>query len=388
MNLFPPPAKPSLSHMPLIDVLRLIRTMNIGTMTFFKLIERYGTAAKVLGKLPDLSIKGGRKQALIPYPKSKAETEIEKVEAFGARMIVYGAADYPKLLQTIDDPPPVITILGHAHLWEGNQLIAMVGARNASANGCAFAGKLARDLGEHEKVIVSGLARGIDSFAHKNAMEFGTIAVVAGGIDHIYPPENKSLFEEMKERGAVISEQPFGQVPFHSSFPSRNRIIAGMTLGTVVVEAAMKSGSLITARNAMEYNREVFAVPGSPMDPRAKGCNQLIRDGATMVENVHDILNQLQHIPAAKLSETPPTNYQLPFMEPEASELDAARVQMLEKLGLNPVGVDELLAQCHVSPGVGLTILLELEVAGRLIRTPGNQVSLRESAMQDEWESR
>ncbi len=384
INLFTA-SKPSLAHMPVLDILRLIRSTNVGAVTFFQLIERYGTAAKALEQLPELSARGGRKQPLVPYPKSQAETEIEKVATHGARMVAYGSADYPRLLMTIDDPPPLLTIMGHAHWWSGNQLVAMVGARNASANGCNFAGTLARELGEHGLVVVSGLARGIDTFAHKGALKSGTVAVVAGGIDQIYPPENKQLFAEIAERGAIISEQPFGQAPFHSSFPSRNRIIAGMTLGTVVVEAALKSGSLITARNALDYHREVFAVPGSPMDPRAKGCNQLIRDGATMVESAHDVINQLHHIPAATLNETSTVTYTPQIIEPNEAELHVARASIIEKLGINPVSVDELLSQCHVSLGVALTIMLELELAGRLTRHPGNQVSLRQEAMQEEW---
>jgi DNA processing protein len=384
LNLFPT-QKPSLAHMPLVDVLRLIRSTNVGAITFFRLIERYGTAAKALEKLPELSARGGSRQPLVPYSKSKAETEIERMEMFGARMVTFGASDYPALLMGIDDPPPLLTIMGHAHLWSSNQLVAMVGARNASANGCNFAGTLARELGEQGLVVVSGLARGIDTFAHKGALKSGTVAVVAGGIDQIYPPENKQLFAELAERGAIISEQPFGQAPFHSSFPSRNRIIAGMTLGTVVVEAALKSGSLITARNALDYHREVFAVPGSPMDPRAKGCNQLIRDGATMVESVNDIINQLQHITPATLNESKTSVYQTQIVEPDEAELHVARKALIEKLGINPVSVDELLSQCHVSLGVALTIMLELELAGRLTRHPGNQVSLRQEAIQEEW---
>lgn len=375
MNLFTH-SKPSLASMPLLDVLRLIRTNNVGTVTFYRLIERFGTASKALERLPELAQRGGAKQPLQAYPKVKAETELEKVEAYGAKMVVYGAPDYPKLMMTMDDPPPILTILGDANLWRSNQLVAMVGARNASANGCAFAGRLARELGEQGYKIVSGLARGIDTFAHQKSLDTGTIAVVAGGIDHLYPPENKQLFAELRERGAIISEQPFGQVPFHTSFPSRNRIIAGMTLGTVVVEAALKSGSLITARNALDYHREVFAVPGSPMDPRAKGCNQLIRDGATMVESVTDILNQLKHITPATLSDTPEQTYSRQIIEPSEAELDVARSKLTQKMGLNPVSIDELMLQADVSPGVALTIMLELELAGRLTRHPGNMVSL------------
>lgn len=366
---------PSLAAQKPLDVLRLIRTPNVGPITFFQLIRRFGTAAEALAALPELSIRGGRKAPLAACPLANAEAEMAAAEKFGARMILYGAADYPRLLTAISDPPPVISVSGHAHLWQKN-VIAMVGARNASAGGCQFAGRLARELGDAGFVVASGLARGIDSFAHKGALKSGTVGVIAGGIDTVYPPENEALYAQMRESGAIISEQPFGMAPFSGAFPGRNRIIAGMSIGTVVVEASPKSGSLITARFAMENNREVFAVPGSPLDPRSKGCNQLIRQGANMVESAADIIQGVAHLSAAHLQENPPMTYtQAPGeAAPDDSELARARLILLEKLGVTPVSVDELIEQCDTSAGSVATVLLELELAGRVKRSPGNKV--------------
>ncbi len=297
------------------------------------------------------------------------------MEKFGAKMILYGASDYPTWLMGIPDAPPVLTVSGHPHLWK-KDAIAMVGARNASATGCQFAQRLARELGDAGLTVVSGLARGIDAFVHKGSLSSGTVGVIAGGIDNIYPPENAILFQQMRETGAVISEQPFGLLPFSAAFPGRNRIIAGMTLGTVVVEASPKSGSLITARFANEFGRDVFAVPGSPLDARSKGCNQLIRQGATMVENVSDILEGIARFRGAMEEVAPPAYVEEPEAAPKESELDTARVKILEKLGITPVSVDELVEQCNTSASVALTILLELELAGRVKRSSGNKVAL------------
>lgn len=281
---------PSLTPDALVDILRLIRTPNVGPVTFFQLILRYGTAGEALAALPSLSLRGGRKQAVKPFSKSDAEREIELVEKFGARFVRYGEADYPALLQHISDAPPLLTVKGDSSAYKNHPLVAMVGSRNASANSCQFAQKLAREVGTSGINVVSGLARGIDSFAHKGALAKGTVGVIAGGIDNIYPPENAALYSEILQNGAIISEQPFGQIPFAGAFPSRNRIIAGMSHATLVVEASPKSGSLITARLALEYNRELMAVPGSPLDPRAKGCNQLIKQGAHVAEESADIV--------------------------------------------------------------------------------------------------
>jgi DNA processing protein len=368
----------SLANEKPLDVLRLIRTQNVGPVTFFNLVAFYGSASAALEKLPELARRGGRKQPLIAYDKNAAQKEIDATEKFGARMILYGAPDYPKLLLALPDAPPLITVIGHAHLWRQKPVIALVGARNASANGCQFAQKLARDLGEAGFTVVSGLARGIDTFAHKGSLAGGTVGVIAGGIDNIYPPENAILFGQLKETGAIVSEQPFGAIPFAGAFPGRNRIIAGMSMGTVIVEAAPKSGSLITARLAGEYNREVFAVPGSPLDPRSKGCNQLLKDGAHMAESAADIIQGIAHLRSSAMEENPPATYtpQPPPGAIDDAQLDGARALVLEKLGYAAVSVDELIAQCNCPAGIVLTILLELELAGRVRRSAGNKVAL------------
>lgn len=364
----------NLSDEPLVDALRLIRTPGVGPVTFFHLLHRFGSASEALAQMPELSRRGGRKTPLAPPSREAAEQEIEATEAFGARMIVYGAPDYPKLLLSIPDAPPIITLAGHTHLWKDKCTMAMVGARNASANGCQLAQHLAQGLGRNDMVVVSGLARGIDTFAHKGALKTGTVAVIAGGIDNIYPPENAMLYAQIRETGAIISEQPFGSLPFAAAFPGRNRIIAGMSLGTLVVEASPKSGSLITARLAGEYGREVFAVPGSPLDPRSKGCNQLIKEGAVMVETAADVIQGIAQPQPFSLQETPPP----PFVAtaPGESELADARQQILEKLGTTAVSIDELIAQCHISAAAAMSVVLELELAGRLARSAGNRVAL------------
>jgi len=367
----------SLSGQPLADILRLLRTPSIGPITFFHLLKRFGTAGNALAALPELSKKGGRAKPLIAAAPEQIAAEIEATDHFGARFILYGDPDYPTLLAQLTDAPPVLTALGDSQLWQsGTPLIAMVGARNASANGCQFSAQLARGLGSRGVVVVSGMARGIDAYAHRGSLATGTVAVIAGGIDNIYPPQNATLYNEIRERGAILSEQPFGQLPFTGSFPGRNRIIAGMTLGTVVVEASPKSGSLITARMAVENNRDVFAVPGSPMDPRARGCNQLIRQGAVMVENADDILQALHCEPSGMSEAIMPNAFESAATSPDDGALAEIRAQAIEKLSTTPVLIDELIEQCQTTATVMLTILLELELAGRVKRTAGNKVSL------------
>ena len=371
---------PSIASDKLFDVLRLIRTLNVGPITFFQLMQRFGTAAAALDALPDLARRGGRRSPLSACPAEQAERELKAVEKFGARMIMYGAPDYPKLLTAIPDAPPIITVSGNAQLWQSRDSIAMVGSRNASANGCQLAQKFARELTGSGLIVTSGLARGIDSFAHKGALAGGTVAVIAGGIDNIYPPENAALYQQIREAGAIISEQAFGALPYSGSFPGRNRIIAGMSLGVIVVEASPKSGSLITARFAVENNREVFAVPGSPLDPRSKGCNQLIRQGAALAESTGDILQGISHLRARLFEENRQRRFA--FMEPakeyDDGTLDHIRSKVLGKLGATPVEVDVLIEQCEASAQAVATILLELELAGRLRRSGGNKVSLTE----------
>lgn len=366
----------SLASDHLVDILRLIRTPNVGPVTFFQLIMRYGNATEALAALPNLSIRGGRKQAIKPYSASDAEREIEQVASFGARFVRYGEAEYPALLTHISDAPPLLCIKGHSESYKSKRLVAMVGSRNASANACQFTQKLAREVSQKEIGVVSGLARGIDSFAHKGALNHGTIGVIAGGIDNIYPQENMHLYEEMvAQGGAIISEQPFGQLPFAGAFPSRNRIIAGMSHATLVMEASPKSGSLITARLALDYDRDLLAVPGSPLDPRAKGCNQLIKQGAHVVEEAADILHILD---ASKI--------QLELREPKTPPYSTAAIQdddvayahkkLMEKLSPTAVGVDELIEQCGISAASAQAALLEMELAGKVRRSVGNQVAL------------
>lgn len=361
----------------LIDVVRLIRSENVGPVTFKLLIKKYGTAAKALEKIPELSLKGGRSKPITLCPKSVAETEIEKTKLFGAQMIVFGSPDYPQGLLEIDDAPPVLAVQGHPHLWQQKKLVAMVGARNASANGCNFAKKIARELGEAGFVVVSGLARGIDTYAHRGSLATGTVGVIAGGIDNIYPPENEALYNEMRNAGAVVSENAFSTAPQSRNFPARNRIISGLSLGVIVVEASKNSGSLITARFAAEQGREVMAVPGSPLDPRCNGTNGLLKDGAAFIESTQDVIEALSSRTRGHAAQGAREGWLPGFEEIDESEIEERqRGMLLEKLSVIPVAVDDLVAQTNLPANVILTILLEKELAGMVQRHPGGKVSL------------
>jgi DNA processing protein len=367
-----------------LDWLRLIRTENVGPVTFYQLLHRFGSAGAALEALPSLANRGGRQARLALFPRAAAERELADLAKAGATILAWGEPDYPAALAAIDDAPPLLAVRGQSALLS-RPAIAVVGARNASANGRRLARELAGELGCHGYLVASGLARGIDAAAHLGALASGTVAVLAGGVDIVYPPENQELYEAIVERGAVVAEPAFGTVPQARHFPRRNRIISGLSLGILVVEAAARSGSLITARFALDQGREVFAVPGSPLDPRCRGTNDLIRRGATLTESVEDILQQLPPLPP-RPAERPPMLSELPpwlgsaAVETPAQTLgeprDSARTQIAERLGPTPVAVDELVRQCHLSPAMVVTILLELELAGRLERHPGNQVSL------------
>lgn len=368
---------PSLAQEKTADVLRLIRSENVGPVTFFKLLSYFGSVAKALDAIPDMSLKGGRARPITIASPADVAAEIEKAEKFGAKICVYGSADYPSLLHTIHDAPPVIMTLGSPKIWLRGVNIGVVGARNASANGCRFTHKIATDLGKAGVCVVSGLARGIDAAAHSGALATGTVGVIAGGIDTLYPPENKDLYAKLAQEGGIISEQPFGYAPQARSFPARNRIISGMSHGLVVVEASLKSGSLITAKLAADQNRDVFAVPGSPMDPRCKGTNQLLRDGAVVTECAEDVLQQVRDYGNRPLAEPPSADFRpAAARTPDENTLKEARHVLGLKMGHEPVLVDELIAQCQLTAGVVMTVLLEMELAGRLNRHPGNRVSL------------
>ncbi|HAX90611.1 MAG TPA: DNA-protecting protein DprA [Rhodospirillaceae bacterium] len=357
-----------------LDWLRLIRTENVGPVTFRQLITRYGTARQALEALPTLAKKGGRNRDLSPPSPRDIENEITFVEKEGGRILCSCEPDYPEMLAAIEDAPPALTVFGDPALLHKKQL-AVVGARNASINGRKMAEKLTRDLAEQGYVITSGLARGIDTTAHNNALSTGTVAVLAGGIDMVYPEENRVLYERIIEQGCVVSEQPAHCEPRANLFPKRNRIISGLSLGVIVVEAARQSGSLITARMALEQGREVYAVPGSPLDPRAGGTNELLRQGATLTETAADVLEHLLS-PPRLFAENPSEGYDPPIAVVDDRQLDQGRSKIIENLSTSPVSVDELVRQCQLSLPLVLTVLLELELAGRLDRQPGHQVAL------------
>ncbi|SOB79710.1 DNA processing protein [Sphingomonas guangdongensis] len=349
--------------------LRLIRTPGVGPVTYRQLLARFGTAAAALAALPDLARRGGGKAPAIPS-EEQVLREIAAVDRLGATHWFSDDPDYPPLLAELESAPPVVTVRG-ARALGATRVVAMVGARNASAAACRFARQLAHALGEAGVTVVSGLARGIDTEAHVATLGSGTIGVIASGIDIAFPPENAQLQEEVATRGLLIAEQPPGAEPRARHFPHRNRIIAGLALGTVVVEAAPKSGSLITARLAAEAGREVMAVPGSPLDPRAQGCNLLIREGATLIQSADDILEAITPIDPRRLR-SPAT----PFgTEPAAEPTTRDRDQLTGLLGPVPVAVDELIRQSGLAPAAVQMLLLELELAGRLERHAGGRVS-------------
>ncbi len=357
----------------LIARLRLVRSSGIGPVTFRQLLARFGSAEAALAAIPDLAARGGGRAPVL-VSEAAANAEIARVEALGARYLSIGQGLYPRALAELSDAPPLVTVMGDQTLLD-RPLVAIVGARNASAAACRFARGLAHDLGREGVVVVSGLARGIDSAAHDGALESGTIGVVAGGIDVVYPPENADRQRAMGERGLVIAEMPPGTEPRARHFPYRNRIIAGLAQATVVVEAAPRSGSLITARLAGEMGREVMAVPGSPLDQRAQGCNQLIRDGATLIQNAADVMEGLRTMTGRLASPTAPFGHGAEEMPTEPpSEL---RDRIVELLGPSPAPVDEIVRLSSAAPGEVQLVLLELDLAGRLERHAGGRVSLQ-----------
>jgi DNA processing protein len=349
--------------------LRLIRSPNIGPVSYRQLIARFGSAKAALDALPDLVLRGGGKRAEIASA-ADVEQEMSAVAACGAQYVFLDDADYPELLAHIDNAPPVLTYKGNLALFE-RPSVAMVGARNASAGACRFARQLAFELGQGGFSVISGLARGIDTAAHAGSIESGTVAIIAGGIDVVYPPENRDLQQAIAERGLLIAEQPPATEPRARHFPYRNRIIAGLAMGTVVVEAAPKSGSLITARLAAEAGREVMAVPGSPLDPRSHGCNQLIREGATLVQNAAEIAELIRPLDSRVV------HRQMATMTPTLDDGgEADRRAVIDLMGMTYVSVDELVRQSGSSQSVVQMVLLEIELAGKLERGAGGKVRL------------
>ncbi len=332
--------------------LRLARSRRIGPVTFHEALQQCGCALVACRKIDAVS-------------DTEIIREQRALESLGGRFLVFGDALYPAPLAALPDAPPVLSAIGDLSLLQ-RPMLAIVGARDASAAGRRFAGELASALGAADFVIASGLARGIDAAAHQAALETGTIAVLAGGIDQIYPPQNAGLHKAIAERGLLLAESPLGTPPVARSFPRRNRIVSGLSKGVVVIEAAAQSGSLITAHRAAEQGREVFVVPGSPMDPRYDGSNSLIRDGAILTRNANDILSVMGL----------PHSARQPLEKPTPKSGDSRGAKVLEALSATPTAVDELVRRCQVSAATVAEVLLALELEGRLERHRGNRVSL------------
>ena len=367
--------------------IRLLRSPNVGPVSYFQLLRRFGTAGAALDALPDLATRrGGR---YLVAPELLVEQEVAALRRARARYLFHDSPDYPALLREMDSPPPILTVRGRAELFK-HPAVAIVGARNASAGAVKLARDFASALSEAGCAIVSGLARGVDAGAHRGALwgDGGTIGVIASGIDVTYPPEHFDLQEEVARNGLLVAEQPPGTQPLARHFPFRNRIIAGLAAGTLVVEAAPRSGSLITARLAGEAGREVMAVPGSPLDRRAHGCNQLIRDGAVLVQSPQDVLELVQSFDGTPRLRLQESGTQADFAagadedcltDDELADdelIGGERCGIDALLGMAPVSIDELIRQSGQRPAVVHGVLLELELAGRLCRHPAGRVSL------------
>lgn len=372
------PAAPMLSDRQRLSWLRLIRTPNVGPATFRDLVNRLGSAEAALEVLPELAMAGGAGRLIRIPSQTDAEREMQAAEKAGARFIGIGEAGYPPLLKRMDHPPPLLAVQGTEAVF-ALPPVAIVGARNASLAGIKMARTLAAELGRAGYAVISGLARGIDTAAHEGALATGTVAALAGGLDRPYPPENIALLGELSGRaGAAISEMPFGWEPRAQDFPRRNRLIAGLSLGVIVVEAAKRSGSLITARLAGEMGRLVFAVPGSPLDPRAGGTNGLLKEGATLVTEVADVIEAIAPLAGGSghARSMPATFEEPPDFSEAAPAGDADRQRLIEALGPTPVGIDELIRHTGLHPAQVFMVLLELDLAARLERHSGGAVSL------------
>lgn len=362
-----------------IACLRLIRSDNVGPVTFRELINHYGGATRALEALPELAARGGNKRCIRIATKAEAERELERARRTGAKPIFTIEPGYPPALAAIEAPPPMLYVRGNAGLLT-RPAVAVVGSRQASAAGHKLTRQFAHGLGHAGYVVVSGLARGIDAAAHEAALDTGTVAVVAGGVDIVYPPENTILTQAIAENGAIVSDMPPGFQPRAKDFPRRNRIISGIALGILVVEAARRSGTLVTARLAGEQGREVFAVPGHPLDPRAEGTNGLLKRGATLVTEPADIIEALSPLSglspdAAFADQHPAQSWDAPPPLPPPLLDDSDRARVLEALGASPVDIDALVRATGLDTRALNVVLIELDLAGRIVRHGAGLVS-------------
>lgn len=354
-----------------ITWLRLARSENVGKSTFFRLIESFGSAKNALEHLIDLSHEIESSKKIRVCSRQEAEKELSDTEKFDAEILLFSDPRYPNLLRKIPDPAPLLTIKGDIDFFE-HKTVAVVGSRNASFNGIAFARKLAVDLGQNSIITISGMARGIDETVHEASILSGTIGIIGGGINNIYPSENHRIFQKVASRGLLITEQPYGAPPRGGNFVQRNRLISGLSLALIVVEAGLRSGSLTTARFAAEQGREVFAVPGSPFDPRYHGTNQLIKDGANMLESVDDILNELPNLRSRFSDDKNIATVELPGSEaieqkvPSNVEIKKIRDEILQKLSFVPVVIEDIIHDLQLPPNLVNIAVVQLELAERI----------------------
>ncbi len=356
-----------------LNWLRLSQSENVGPITFQQLLTRFGTATQALDALPELSLRGGLRRSLKICAQDVAEHHVSRAAKLGAQFVAMGERGYPPALMHIPSAPPLLCVSGHLDFADQDS-VGIVGARNASALGMKFTRQIARALTDAGLLVVSGLARGIDTAAHEASVDVHTAAVIAGGIDNVYPPENEKLQRQIAERGLLITEMLPGTSPKAEHFPRRNRIISGMSRAIIVVEAALRSGSLITARFAAEQGRDVFAVPGSPLDPRAEGTNKLIKDGASMVTSIDDLIITLGEMRSAqpmRLFEPEPTPLETSAIV--SGQLD--REQVFGLLSPTAIETDDVIRESGMSADQVLAVLLELEIAGRIMRHAGGRVS-------------
>jgi len=370
-----------------INWLRLARSENVGRSTFFRLIKIFGSAQTALERVSDLSHQGGLKRVIKLYSEAEAEKEFIKSQKFGAEILLFCEEKYPRLLREIPDPAPILTVKGRTEFFE-RDTIAVVGPRNASFNAIAFARKISAELGKNSIITASGLARGVDTAAHQASIATGTIAVIAGGIDHIYPSENRELYERISTEGLLVSETPFGVPPKGGNFVQRNRLISGLSLAVIVVEAGLRSGSLITARCAAEQGREVFAVPGSPFDPRCHGTNRLIKDGANMIENIDDVLTELSSLKirfgeVGILREPEAERFIEPAIKmPDDDDIKKIREEIASKINFVPIAIEDIIQELQLPARLVNIALVQLELADKItinfgkvtLKNPDNEI--------------